>query len=401
MKIGHITSSFPKLSETFILNQLTGLIDAGHDIHVYASRPDENLKHEVVTEYGLLEKVTYYSTPRTYPEGLNLLGTSVPRLLISGVSPLRVFSTFRHGKSAPRSLSMMRTATKHRGDIDVFHAHFGPNGSQFLPTQPVVNRPLIVSFYGYDVSSVPHSNPDVYNTLFKKVDAITCLSEEMKEDLTDLGAPPEKIYKIPLCIDVNNFEYKERELEPNEPLNIFTVSRFVEKKGLQYAIKAVANLNVDRQISYTIAGDGERREQIEDLIDELEVGDRIELLGWQTQDEITQLMMDAHLFLLPSVTAENGDKEGTPTVLLEAQSAGLPIVSTTHAGIPEIVDDGNAGILVPERDAMALTNALRELIDHSDRWPEMGRAGRSNIEAHHSIEVVVYELLDLYRTVTT
>lgn len=401
MKIGHITSTFPKLSETFILNQLAGLIDSGHDIHVYANGSGENLKHRIVNEYGLLEKATYYPTPKSYPEGFKLLGTTIPRLLVSGVSPLKVFSALRYGKQAPSRLSLMRAATRHRGDIDVFHAHFGPNGSRFLPTQPLMNSPLIVSFYGYDVSYVPRSNTDVYDTLFNKVDAITCLSEDMEKDLRDLDAPAEKIHKVPLCIDTSKFEYKERQLNPDEPINILTVARFVEKKGLQYAVKAVANLNVDRKISYTIAGDGERREQIEELIEKLGVSDRIELVGWKTQEEITQLMNDAHLFLLPSVTAENGDKEGTPTVLLEAQSAGLPVISTTHAGIPEIVDDGNTGILVPERDATALTNALRELIDHSDQWPEMGRTGRSNIETHHSIENVVDELLDLYRTMVT
>lgn len=401
MKVGHITGTFPKLSETFILNQLGGLIDSGHDIHIYANRSGDNLKHGIVNEYGLLEKATYYPTPKSYLEGFKLLGTTIPGLLVSRVSPLNVFSALRYGKQAPISLSLMRAVTRHRCNIDVFHAHFGSNGCRFLPTQALMNSPLIVSFYGSDVSRAPRSNTDVYDTLFNKVDAITCLSEDMEKDLRDLGAPAEKIHKVPLCIDTSKFEYKERQLNPNEPINILTVARFVEKKGLQYAVRSVAKLNPDRKISYTIAGNGERREQIKELIEKLGVSDRIELVGWKTQKEITQLMNDAHLFLLPSVTAESGDKEGTPTVLLEAQSAGLPVISTTHAGIPEIVDDGDTGILVPERDATALTNALRELIDHSDQWPEMGRTGRSNIETHHSVENVVDELLDLYRTVVT
>ncbi|WP_176548295.1 glycosyltransferase [Natrinema sp. CBA1119] len=392
-----MTETFPKLSTTFIVNQLTGLIDNGHDVQVYGTQPGENFHHDVIDEYNLQDKVSYYTKPRSYPEGFKLLVTSIPELLIGGVSPSRIFSTCRHGKYMPEELSIMRNVLRHRDGTDVFHAHFGPVGNRFLSSQPLMESPLIVSFYGRDASVVPRSNPRVYDTLFEKVDALTCLSEDMRGDLTDIGAPPEKIYKVPVCIDTDNFEYKERRLGPDEQLNILTVARFVEKKGLQYAIEAVANLDVDRKISYTIAGDGQRREQLEELIEELDVSDRIELLGWQTMEEITQLMMDAHLFLLPSVTAKNGDKEGTPTVLLEAQAAGLPIVSTTHAGIPEIVDDGDAGILVPERDAMAITDALRELIEHSERWPEMGRAGEKYIETHHSVEVVVDELLDLYQ----
>jgi colanic acid/amylovoran biosynthesis glycosyltransferase len=131
----------------------------------------------------------------------------------------------------------------------------------------------------------------------------------------------------------------------------------------------------------------------------LDAGDRIEILGWQSQEEVSQLMTDTHVFLLPSVTAEDGNKEGTPTVLLEAQSAGLPVVSTTHAGIPEIVSDGEAGYLVPERDVLSLVDALERLLGQPEQWSEMGRAGREYIETHHSIESVTDELVAVYQRV--
>jgi colanic acid/amylovoran biosynthesis glycosyltransferase len=152
-------------------------------------------------------------------------------------------------------------------------------------------------------------------------------------------------------------------------------------------------------VTYSIAGDGPRRERLENRIAELGAGDRIEILGWQTQEEISELMADAHVFLLPSVTAENGDKEGTPTVLLEAQAAGLLVVSTTHAGIPEIVSDGEEGLLVPERDVTALVDALETLLGQPERWPEMGQAGREYVEAHHSVDSVTERLLTVYRDI--
>jgi colanic acid/amylovoran biosynthesis glycosyltransferase len=154
----------------------------------------------------------------------------------------------------------------------------------------------------------------------------------------------------------------------------------------------------ENDIQYTIIGDGERRELIETTIAEHGLEDIVELRGWQPQSVVADEMADAHLFILPSVTAENGDKEGTPTVLLEAQSMGLPVVSTYHAGIPEIVEDGETGLLVPERDSEALADALETLISNPERWPEMGKRGREHIERNHSIEAVTDDLLKLYRS---
>jgi colanic acid/amylovoran biosynthesis glycosyltransferase len=181
-------------------------------------------------------------------------------------------------------------------------------------------------------------------------------------------------------------------------VQILSVARFTEKKGLQYAIEAISKLDMDRELQYVVAGDGDRREMLEEQIAELNVEGQVELLGWQSQEEVSQLMSETHLFLLPSVTASDGNKEGTPTVLLEAQATGLPVVSTTHAGIPEIVADGDAGLLVPERDADALADALSELIQSPDRWPEMGRAGREYVATTHSIPAVIERLIEVYES---
>jgi colanic acid/amylovoran biosynthesis glycosyltransferase len=108
-------------------------------------------------------------------------------------------------------------------------------------------------------------------------------------------------------------------------------------------------------------------------------------------------MRDAHLFVLPSVTASDGDEEGTPTVLLEAAFARLPVVATRHAGIPEIVRDGETGILVAERDAVALADAIRELLRSRERWQAMGDAGRRLVERSHTVPRVVERLDAMYR----
>jgi colanic acid/amylovoran biosynthesis glycosyltransferase len=400
MNIAHLVDTFPKISETFILNQIYGVIKKGGNVHVFSkNRPEVTPEHEIVDECDLLDKVTYVDGPESYFEGVQVLSTEIPYLLAKGFGIEAVLSELRHGRSAPRHLVRTRSLYENGEDFDVLHAHFGTVANSFLFAQQHMSAPLVVSFYGYDASRIPRSNPSVYEELFNEAAAITYLSENMRDDLVEVGCPPNKARKIPLCIDTAKFRYRERKPAPREPIRLLTVARLVEKKGIKYGIKAVAELDLDRRIRYSIAGDGKKRSELERLINEIDAGDRVDLLGWQSHEQISELMDESHLFLLPSVTARDGDKEGTPTVLLEAQAAGLPVVSTVHAGIPEIVVDGDSGILVPERNVQSLVDALDRLIREPDRWPEMGRKGRNYIQQKHSIDAVAEELLDVYQSI--
>lgn len=400
MRLAQLVSGFPKRSQTFILNQFAGLLDAGHDLCVFARRrPDESVDHDIVEEYGLRERTTYTQAPETYLDGLALLGRAGVGLLREGYGPRAVLSQFRHGKHTPERLAKIREFRRQTGLFDICHAHFGPIGARFRGTQRHLDSPLVISFYGADASRTPHENPGLYDGLFEDTAAVTCLSEDMRGDLVDLGCPPEKLQKVPLCIDTGKFTCQPPALAEGEPVQILSVARFVEKKGLEYAVRAVANADTDRKIRYAIAGDGPRRERLEALIESEDVHDRVDLLGWQSQEEISALLADSHLFVLPSVTAADGDKEGTPTVLLEAQAAGLPVLSTTHAGIPEIVADGETGLLVPERDADALADALEELLARPERWAQMGQRGHDAVRETHSIEAVTERLTAVYEAV--
>lgn len=399
MKIGFLVNGFPKLSETFILNQVVGLLSAEQKLTIFArSRPDETVTHDLIEDWNMRENVVYSKIPTTYLDGVRILSKTVPQLAIDGDVPLRtIWSELRHGKAAPHRLANLERVLG-SGGFDVYHAHFGSVGNAFLGVTKCRDEPYIVSFYGRDASQLLREEPDRYDDLFRRVDAVTALSEDMRSTLVDAGCPRDKTHIQPLCVDTRQFSYQPRTREDGEPLRLLTVARFVEKKGLEYALRAVADLAKTHDVEYTIAGDGERRERIESLITELELEEVVNLLGWQPQSTIVDLMTNAHLFLLPSVTAENGDQEGTPTVLLEAQAMGLPVISTYHAGIPEIVADGKSGLLVPERDSGALADALATLAENQSRWTEMGRHGSNYIESKHSIDAASTSLLDLYKS---
>lgn len=123
----------------------------------------------------------------------------------------------------------------------MFRARFGTVGNRLLTPQRSFEQLLVVSFYTYDIGRIPRSNPSVYDDLFKEADAITCLSEHMRDDLTDVECPPEKIHKDPLCIDVNRFQYTERTIDSKDPVQVLSVARFVEKMDYSTQLRLSRN----------------------------------------------------------------------------------------------------------------------------------------------------------------
>jgi colanic acid/amylovoran biosynthesis glycosyltransferase len=184
-----------------------------------------------------------------------------------------------------------------------------------------------------------------------------------------LGCPENKIYKLPVGLEISQYNFYERKLTAGEKVKIITVGRLVEKKGIEYGIKAIAKVvEKNPEVVYTIVGDGVLRNSLENLILELGIAENIKLVGWMTQEQVRHLYAVSHIFMLPSVTAANEDREGQALVLQEAQAMGLPVLSTLHNGIPEGLLDGKSGFLVPEKDVEALAEKLNYLIDRPSEW---------------------------------
>jgi colanic acid/amylovoran biosynthesis glycosyltransferase len=166
-----------------------------------------------------------------------------------------------------------------------------------------------------------------------------------------------------------------------------TVGRLVEKKGIEHVLRAMRIL-LDRgvEVEYRVLGDGPRRARLAALAAELGVKDRVTLHGRHGQETVRDGLERSDVLVAASVTAADGDEEGIPNVLKEAMALGLPVVGTRHAGIPELIEDGVSGVLVPERDEAALADALQRLAREPGRWTAMGRAGRAKIEMEYDID---------------
>lgn len=409
MRIAFIVTTFPALSQTFILNQITGLIDRGHEVDIFADRADDTSKmHPDVEKYHLLER-TYYllRTPRNRLlrvfKGFGLLLANYYK---DPVVLLRSLNVFKYGKQA-ESLKLLYVTIPllRKGPYNIIHCHFGPNGLKTSLLQDIgaLQGKLITTFHGYDMARYLQEVSDrVYDRLFNIGDLFLPISECWKCRLLDLDCQEQKILVHRMGIDSKIFSFTPRRLQAERRVQIVTIARLVEKKGVEYGIRAAAKLaKVNQNIEYNVVGDGPLGEDLQRLIQDLDAGDAVKLLGWKQQQEIVEILNNADILLAPSVTSKDGDQEGTPVVLMEAMAMGLPVVSTQHSGIPELVENGISGFLVPERDVDALVEKLSHLIEHPELWPEMGRAGRAYVEEHYDIDKLNDRLVKIYQKLLT
>jgi colanic acid/amylovoran biosynthesis glycosyltransferase len=411
MKIAFIVSEFPSITQTFVLNQITGLLDRGHEVTIYA-RFDGNQPtiHADVERYHLSDRTFYYGNSyqaRPASKFLRLLkvvGFVIANFHKKPMALLKSLYVPRFGKKAISTCSLCQLATFLSRDIhsyDIVHCHFGPNGNlgAWLKGLGAIEGKLITTFHGYDISEYVEKQGDgVYDSLFETGDWFLPISERWREKIIGLGCKEHRVSVHRMGVDTSKFSFASHKPREDGKIHLLTVARLVEKKGVRYGIQAVAKvLNKHPNVEYIIVGDGPLKDELKSLVDSLNLSDHVKLLGWKRQEEIVELMRNGDILLAPSVTTENGDQEGIPVVLMEALSQGLPVLSTQHSGIPELVQDGKFGFLVPERDVDALAEKLEYLIEHPELWPKMGRAGRDYVARHHDINRLNDQLVNLYQ----
>jgi colanic acid/amylovoran biosynthesis glycosyltransferase len=282
----------------------------------------------------------------------------------------------------------------------VIHAQFGTYGPlalQLIETG-VLRGELVTSFRGYDATKYLQANPHAYAALFRKGKLFLPVSHALAKRIVEAGCESDRIHVHHSGIECKRFQYLERKRASSEAMNIVMIGRLVEKKGIGYGIQAIARVIASgRALSCTIIGEGPLREELERLIRELGIGAQVRMVGPKSHDEVILFLAQSHVLIAPSVTAADGDEEGIPNTLKEAMAMGLPVISTVHAGIPELVKDGVSGFLVPEHDVEALADRLMRLVDHPETWVAMGRAGRQQIEAEFDTDRLNDELLVLYK----
>ncbi len=407
MRVAIIVWQFPVLSETFILNIITGLLDRGNEVDIYAHLPGDTSKvHPAVEQYQLLKR-TYYVPP--IPKNLILRGWKGMRLLWENYqkNPLVVRRSLNVFKYGLRSISLWlvyaMTPLLDKEPYDIIHCQFGTDGltGMYLRDVGAIAGKLIVTFRGYDISTYVKNEGDrVYDQLFRSGDFFLTNCEFFRRRIIQMGCNQKNALVHYSGIDCTQFAFTPRHPSNDGKIRIATTGRLVEKKGIEYCIRAVAKLaKVYPNLEYNIIGDGELKAEFEKLIQKLNIGHMVKLLGQKNQQEIIEILDKSQIFVAPSVTASDGNQDAPINVLKEAMAMGLPVVSTYHGGIPELVEDGISGFLVPERDVDALAEKLGYLIEHPEIWPQMGKAGRAYVEKNYDINKLSDRLVEIYSKV--
>lgn len=289
------------------------------------------------------------------------------------------------------------------GGHRLLHAHFGTSAVYALTYQSRLRLPMAVTFHGYDVGALVgrgHLAPKLWRywarsrAVLDRADVILCPSAEFQQILGDLSGRPEATRLLHLGIDLERFR---RATRPPGPLRVAMVGRFVEKKGFVDGIEAFAaatRRGIDARL--VIAGDGPLRRVYRRRIEQLGLGERVDMPGLLAPPQIAALLAGVDVLVAPSRTASNGDRESGVIVVKEASASSVPVVATRHGGIPEIVDDGITGYLVDEGDVGALADRLVTLLGDADLRARCGDAGRRKMEAEYDIRRSVAELERIY-----
>src|SRR3989344_1748865 len=404
MRIAFVVGKFPLISEVFVLNQVIGLIKLGHEVDIFSfSRGDTKKIHSDVEKYGLLKKVIYLDPLHRVSDRVRETRMSLSEKYSKKIGfKLSLLDLIRYTRDKFLLMKLIHwLRLKSMRPYDIIHCQMGTVGLRFLPLRRlgIFSGKLVVQFRGEDITEfVKQKGEKVYGKLFKEADCFMPVCDYLGERAIALGCPKDKISVLRSGINCKRFIYSERVIPSTGFIRIAIVGRLVGKKGIEYAIRAFSILKKrGYKAELLIVGDGPLRMRLQELSKELNVDKSVVFFGAKNHDEVVEILNKAHLFVAPSVISKNGNEEGIPNVLKEAMAVGLPVVSTYHAGIPELVQDGISGFLVSERDTQSLADKLGYLIDHPEIWIRIGRSGRRFIEKDYNIEKLNKELVDIYR----
>lgn len=359
-KVALFATNFGSYSQTFIYDEVTR--HAAYDVEVFA----RNRENPEIFPFPDVHALRPWQNRLEWGEWLMYGATMM----------------------SPRFIRRLRS-----GDFDILHAHFGPGSVYALPYQQLTGLPLVVTFHGYDVPllSTPRRFRPKYwrywgmsKLMLRNVSRFLAASEELHDMLIDLGAPRERVHVWRLGVEIPPLPVAP----PNRSgKNVLMVGRFVEKKGFEYAIEAFGRALADgAEGTLHIIGDGELRPRYDELIARLGIEDHVVFRGVMPHAEVLQTMLEMDILMCPSVVAANGDRESGILVAKEAGARYLPVIGTYHGGIPEIIDDGETGYLVPERDVGAIATHLRALLGDAALRGRLGASARTKMEREYDID---------------
>ena len=308
------------------------------------------------------------------------------RPILSGSLAARISRVVRRNKEGVSDNEIAYERTLRRTKADAVLAEYGISGVDVMRVCRKLQIPLIVHFHGYDAcrNDVLDKYSKRYTELFQFADAVIAVSRAMREQLISLGAPPENVFYNPYGVDCRAFEQTR---PAAAPAVFLAVGRFVQKKAPHLLLVSFAEVYREHpEAELRMIGDGPLLGVCRDLASALKIDPAVHFLGAQPHQVVRAEMLRARAVVQHSVVADDGDSEGTPNSLLEAGAGGLPVVSTWHAGIPDVVLHEKTGFLVAERDVDGMAKHMKQMVVKPDLAAKLGAAARRRVETYFRMD---------------
>jgi colanic acid/amylovoran biosynthesis glycosyltransferase len=310
---------------------------------------------------------------------------------------------FRQVRNMPWQISVAElralVAALQKTDACVLHIYFGQIAVHLLPLIRAWKKPSIVSFHGADVT-VDMNKPAYREATLRILQAVKLVlvrSESLRRLVVDLGCDPNKIEVQRTGIPMQQFPFLERDFPKNGEWRFVQAGRLIEKKGLPVTLRAFSTfLKQHPSARLTIAGEGPLFPDLQKFTRELRVTDRVSFTGFISQEQLREIYYRSHIFLHPSQTGRDGNQEGIPNSMLEAMATGLPVFATEHGGIPEAVENGASGVLVPERGDEVLARALLNAAQEPGLLSRIARSGAESVRKNFDLQQQAQRLEDIY-----
>lgn len=397
-RVAYVLKRYPRLSETFILGEVLALEEAGVGVRIFAAAdPAEPRVHEAVRR--VRARVTY--TGR------------------SGAAILRELLVHHHQAAAadPREYDELLALARARGTDEAFsefaqagwiasllrresighiHAHFATSAARVACLASRLSGvPFSFTAHAKDLF-LRSVDRQVLADLLGRASFVVAISEFHRRFLLSVNAAA-RVEVVRNGLDLARFPRNGRRDPGATPLRILGAGRLVEKKGFDDLVRACALLR-DRGVPFEcrIVGEGDERPGLEEMIRCLDLAAHVRLEGTATQEEVFAHLARSSVLVAPCVTAASGDRDGLPMVILEGMAAGVPVVATPVTAIPEIVRDGETGLLVPERSPAAIASAVARLRGDPDLGQRLAAAARRAVEERHDAAQSAARLASLF-----
>lgn len=420
LRLAFVVHYFPIASEVFILNMAAQLVALGHQVDIYAlwrllpmpevgdhpadtGAPGVALAADAAIRQQLMASAR---SPR-FPAALGARLLSSLHLLIKGMSgrrwlALRALNPLRFGRWALNQRLLHEAAMFPVGvHYDVVHCQFADLAPHVerLRSLGVFSAPICVHLRGIDITRRPlELGVALYRRIFARADLVLANCAHFQQRALQLGCPPDKLGVLRTGIDIDAFAWRAPRDPQQLPVRLVLVARLVEKKGVRWAILALAHLlRRGRQLELTLVGEGPLRAALQQQVRDLGIAEHVHWRGELSNTQVIGELRNADVLLAPSVRASDGDEDAPVNTLKEAMAIGLPVIGTRHGGIPELIEHGVNGYLVPERDDAALADAIDRLIAERHRWAEMGLAGRARVAFDYHLPTQAQRLASMDR----